>query len=180
MSISRKILAALVGLTVVSLVAAILALYVLVKQHAQELVVSRCQDPLVPPARAVDNLLLDALRGMYLMAGDPGLKEKADDAMVKRLRRRNLRVSLPAPDLPRRRYGQHPRLFRAGRQGTLGVHVVRGPAAAFSARAQAAAGLGRDGGACASPAARRDRVPPADPDRRRSRRQAGRARDRAF
>jgi signal transduction histidine kinase/DNA-binding response OmpR family regulator len=86
MSISRKILAALVGLTVVSLVAAILALYVLVKQHAQQLVVSRFQDSLVPTARAVDNLLLDAQRGMYLMAGDPGFKEKDDDAMVKRLR----------------------------------------------------------------------------------------------
>ncbi|HEX3847977.1 MAG TPA: response regulator, partial [Steroidobacteraceae bacterium] len=86
MSISRKILAALVGLTVVSLLAAILALYVLVKQHTQELVVSRFEDSLAPTARAVDNLLLDALRGIYLMAGDPSLKEKQGGALVRHLR----------------------------------------------------------------------------------------------
>ena len=86
MRISRKILGAMLGLTVVSLVAAAVPLYVLVKRHTQELVVARFEDSLVPTTRAVDNLLLDALRCMSLLVSDRGFKESEGDALVKRLR----------------------------------------------------------------------------------------------
>jgi len=86
MSISRKILAALLGLTVGSLVTASLALHALVRDHAQELVVARFQDSLVPAARAVDNLLLDALRGMYLLTSDRTFQAAAGEEMIRRLR----------------------------------------------------------------------------------------------
>jgi signal transduction histidine kinase/DNA-binding response OmpR family regulator len=86
MSIARKILAALVGLTVISLLAAILALYPMVKHHTQELVVARFEDSLVPTSRAVDNLLLDALRGMYLLVSDRALQQDEPKAMVAQLR----------------------------------------------------------------------------------------------
>jgi signal transduction histidine kinase/DNA-binding response OmpR family regulator len=86
MSIARKILAALVGLTVISLLAAILALYPMVKHHTQELVVARFEDSLVPTSRAVDNLLLDALRGMYLLVSDRALQQDEPKEMVAQLR----------------------------------------------------------------------------------------------
>jgi len=70
MTIATKILTALIGLTLSSLCVALFALYPMVKQHNQELVVARFEDSLVPTSRAVDNLLLDALRGMYLFVSD--------------------------------------------------------------------------------------------------------------
>jgi signal transduction histidine kinase/DNA-binding response OmpR family regulator len=86
MSISRKILLAILGLTVSSLLLVALALYPMVKRHATELVVARFQDSLLPTSHAIDNLVLDALRGMYLLVSDRSLREDDDKAMVARLR----------------------------------------------------------------------------------------------
>jgi len=86
MSISRKILLAILGLTVSSLLLVALALYPMVKRHTTELVVARFQDSLLPTSHAVDNLVLDALRGMYLLVSDRSLREDDDKAMVGRLR----------------------------------------------------------------------------------------------
>jgi len=86
MSISRKILLAILGLTVSSLLLVSLALYPLVKRHTQELVVARFQDSLLPTSHAIDNLVLDALRGMYLLVSDRSLREDDAAAMVERLR----------------------------------------------------------------------------------------------
>jgi signal transduction histidine kinase/ActR/RegA family two-component response regulator len=85
-SIARRILIALVGLTVISLLTVIFALYPMVKRHTQELVVAQFEDSLVPTSRAVDNLLLDALRGMYVLAGDRALREDDPKAMLAHLR----------------------------------------------------------------------------------------------
>jgi signal transduction histidine kinase/DNA-binding response OmpR family regulator len=85
MSISRKILLAIFGLTVGSLLIVALALYPMVKHHTEELVVARFEDSLLPTSHAVDNLVLDALRGMYLLVGDRSLREDDDKAMVQRL-----------------------------------------------------------------------------------------------
>lgn len=81
MNISRKILFALVGLTATSLVVVSVALYAMVQNHTQDLVVQRFEESLVPTSRAVDNLMLDALRGMYLFVGDRALQD-ADPKMV--------------------------------------------------------------------------------------------------
>ena len=86
MTITRKILAALVGLTVSSLSIAIFALYPMVKHHTQELVVARFEDSLVPTSRAVDNLVLDALRAMSLLVNDRAIQEDAPGAIVAQLR----------------------------------------------------------------------------------------------
>jgi signal transduction histidine kinase/DNA-binding response OmpR family regulator len=86
MSITVKILIALVGLTVVSLLVALLALYPMVKHHTEELVVARFEDSLVPTSRAVDNLMLDALRGMYLLESNRALQQHEAQAMVQQLR----------------------------------------------------------------------------------------------
>jgi signal transduction histidine kinase/CheY-like chemotaxis protein len=86
MSISRKILVALIGLTVSSVLVVIVALYAMVKHHTEQLVVARFEDSLLPTSRAVDNLLLDALRGMYLLVNDPSLRKDDPQAMVARLR----------------------------------------------------------------------------------------------
>ena len=40
------------------------------------LVVARFEDSLVPTSRAMDNLLLDALRGMSLFVGDSSLRNR--------------------------------------------------------------------------------------------------------
>jgi signal transduction histidine kinase len=86
MTISRKILLAILGLTIGSLLVVALALYPMVKHHTEGLVVARFEDSLLPTAHAVDNLVLDALRGMYLLVSDRSLREDDDEAMVKRLR----------------------------------------------------------------------------------------------
>ena len=86
MTISRKILLAIMGLTVGSLLIVAFALYPMVKAHTEGLVVARFEDSLLPTSHAVDNLLLDALRGMYLLVSDRSLREDDDAAMVKRLR----------------------------------------------------------------------------------------------
>jgi signal transduction histidine kinase/DNA-binding response OmpR family regulator len=86
MTISRKILLAILGLTVGSLLIVSTALYPMVKHHTEELVVARFEDSLLPTSHAVDNLVLDALRGMYLLVSDRSLREDDDAAMVGRLR----------------------------------------------------------------------------------------------
>ena len=86
MTISRKILLAILGLTVGSLLVVALALYPMVKHHTEELVVARFEDSLLPTSHAVDNLVLDALRGMYLLVSDRTLSEDDDHASVGRLR----------------------------------------------------------------------------------------------
>ena len=86
MTITRKILAALVGLTASALLAATFALYPMVKHHTQDLVVARFEDSLVPTSRAVDNLVLDALRGMSQLVGDRAIREDEPAAIVSQLR----------------------------------------------------------------------------------------------
>jgi signal transduction histidine kinase/CheY-like chemotaxis protein len=73
--IARKILVALVGVTVSSLAITLAAFYPMMKRQAQDLVVARFEDSLVPTAHAVDNLLLDASRGMYLIINDRSIRE---------------------------------------------------------------------------------------------------------
>jgi signal transduction histidine kinase/ActR/RegA family two-component response regulator len=85
-TIARKILAALVGLTVSSLVIALLALYPMVMHQAQDLVVTRFEDSLVPTAHAVDDLLLDASRGMYLLGTDRAIRDDDPQRLVAQLR----------------------------------------------------------------------------------------------
>jgi signal transduction histidine kinase/ActR/RegA family two-component response regulator len=86
MTIASKILAALIGLTVGSLCVALFALYPMVKHHNQELIVERFEDSLVPTSRAVDNLLLDALRGMYLFVSDSSIRNGGSSVLVPQLR----------------------------------------------------------------------------------------------
>ena len=86
MTIASKILAALIGLTLSSLCVALLALYPMVKRHNQELVVARFEDSLVPTSRAVDNLLLDALRGMYLFVSDGSIRNSGGAVSASQLR----------------------------------------------------------------------------------------------
>jgi signal transduction histidine kinase/DNA-binding response OmpR family regulator len=86
MTISRKILLAILGLTVSSLLIVAFALYPMVKHHTEELVVERFEDSLLPTSHAIDNLVLDALRGMYLLVSDRSLRDDGDRAMVARLR----------------------------------------------------------------------------------------------
>ncbi len=86
MTLTRKILTALLGMTAASLTVAVAALYPMVKLHTEQLVAARFEDSLVPTARAVDNLLLDALRGMYLHVDDRAIREDAPAAMTTRLR----------------------------------------------------------------------------------------------
>ena len=86
MNISRKILIALVGLTATSLLAVSAALYAMVRHHTQNLVVERFEDSLVPTSRAVDNLMLDALRGMYLFVGDRALQDDDPKIVAAQLR----------------------------------------------------------------------------------------------
>jgi signal transduction histidine kinase/DNA-binding response OmpR family regulator len=86
MSISRKILLALIGLTLGSVIVVTVALYAMVKHHAEQLVVARFEDSLRPTSHAVDNLLLDALRGVYLLVNDPSLRKDDPQSLVARLR----------------------------------------------------------------------------------------------
>lgn len=86
MTLTRKILAALLGMTTASIAVAVGALYPMVKLHTEELVAARFEESLVPTARAVDNLFLDALRGMYLHVDDRAIREDVLAAMTARLR----------------------------------------------------------------------------------------------
>jgi signal transduction histidine kinase/DNA-binding response OmpR family regulator len=86
MTLTRKILLALLGLTVGTLAVAAAALYPMVQHHTQQLVGSRFQDSLVPTARAVDNLMLDALRGMYVNINDVVVRDGTPDAIARQLR----------------------------------------------------------------------------------------------
>jgi signal transduction histidine kinase/ActR/RegA family two-component response regulator len=86
MTLTRKILFALLGLTIGTLGAAAVALYPMVQHHTQQLVGARFQDSLVPTARAVDNMLLDALRGMHLNVNDPIIRDGAPQEVARELR----------------------------------------------------------------------------------------------
>jgi signal transduction histidine kinase/DNA-binding response OmpR family regulator len=86
MTIARKILAALMGLTASSLLIALLALYPMVKRHTEGLVVARFEDSLVPTSRAVDNLVLDAVRGMSQLVNDRAIKQDEPRAIDAQLR----------------------------------------------------------------------------------------------
>jgi hypothetical protein len=85
-TLTRKILAALLGVTAVSLSVVVGALYPMMKRHNEQLVAARFEDSLVPTARAIDNLLLDAVRGMYLHVDDRLIRENTPAAMTTRLR----------------------------------------------------------------------------------------------
>jgi signal transduction histidine kinase/CheY-like chemotaxis protein len=84
-TLTRKILTALLGMTAISLAVAVGALYPMMKLHTEQLVAARFQDSLVPTARAVDNLLLDAVRGMYLLVEDRALHKDTPTDMQARL-----------------------------------------------------------------------------------------------
>jgi hypothetical protein len=86
MTLTRKILAALLGLTVGTLAVAAAALYPMVQHHAQQLVGARFEDSLVPTARAIDNMLLDALRGMHLNVNDLVIRSGTPEQMTRQLR----------------------------------------------------------------------------------------------
>ena len=86
MTLTRKILAALLAMTAASVAVTISALYPMVRLHSERLVAARFEDSLEPTARAVDNLFLDALRGMYLHVDDRAIREDAPAAMTARLR----------------------------------------------------------------------------------------------
>src|SRR5688572_17668350 len=86
MNLTRKILAALLGMTTASIAVAVGALYPMVKLHTEQLVAARFEESLVPTARAVDNLFLDALRGMYLHVDDRAIREDVLATMTARLR----------------------------------------------------------------------------------------------
>ena len=86
MTLTRKVLAALLGMTAASLAVTVAALYPMVKLHTERLVAASFEESLEPTARAVDNLLLDALRGMYLHVEDRAIREDAPAAMTARLR----------------------------------------------------------------------------------------------
>jgi signal transduction histidine kinase/ActR/RegA family two-component response regulator len=85
-TLTRKILAALLGMTAVSLAVAVGALYPMVKLHTEQLVAARFEDSLVPTARAIDNLLLDAVRGMYVHVDDHAVREGSPAEIGARLR----------------------------------------------------------------------------------------------
>jgi signal transduction histidine kinase/DNA-binding response OmpR family regulator len=85
-TLTRKILAALLGVTTVSLAVVVGALYPMMKLHNEQLVAARFEESLVPTARAIDNLLLDAMRGMYLHVDDRLIRENTPAAMTTRLR----------------------------------------------------------------------------------------------
>jgi hypothetical protein len=86
MNLTRKILAALLGMTTASIAVAVGALYPMVKLHTEQLVAARFEESLVPTARAVDNLFLDALRGMYVHVDDRAIREDVLATMTARLR----------------------------------------------------------------------------------------------
>jgi signal transduction histidine kinase/DNA-binding response OmpR family regulator len=86
MTLTRRILAGLLGMTAVSLAVAIGALYPMVKLHTEQLAAARFENSLIPTARAIDNLLLDALRGMYLHVDDQAIRADESVDMTARLR----------------------------------------------------------------------------------------------
>jgi signal transduction histidine kinase/DNA-binding response OmpR family regulator len=86
MTLTRRFLAGLLGMTAVSLAVAVGALYPMVKLHTEQLAAARFENSLIPTARAIDNLLLDSLRGMYLHVDDRALREDAPADMAARLR----------------------------------------------------------------------------------------------
>ncbi|MET0533177.1 MAG: ATP-binding protein, partial [Steroidobacter sp.] len=73
-------------MTAVSLAVAITALYPMVRMHTEQLAAARFENSLVPTARAIDNLLLDALRGMYLNVDDRALRSDSLAEVTDRLR----------------------------------------------------------------------------------------------
>jgi signal transduction histidine kinase/DNA-binding response OmpR family regulator len=86
MTFTRKILIAFLGLTIGTLGAAAAPLYVMVGHHAQQLVGARFEDSIVPTAHAIDNMLLDALRGMHLSVNDVVIRAGSPDQMARQLR----------------------------------------------------------------------------------------------
>jgi signal transduction histidine kinase/DNA-binding response OmpR family regulator len=86
MTLTRKILVALLGLTIGTLGVAAAALYPMVRHHTQQLVGARFEDSVVPTARAIDNMLLDALRGMHLSVSDLVIREGTPEQMARQLR----------------------------------------------------------------------------------------------
>ena len=86
MTLTRKILVALLGLTIGTLGVAAAALYPMVRHHTQQLVGARFEDGVVPTARAIDNMLLDALRGMHLNVNDLVIREGTPEQMAHQLR----------------------------------------------------------------------------------------------
>src|SRR5688572_22699273 len=86
MTLSRRILVALLGLTIGTLTVAAVALYPMVRHHTQQLMGTRFQESLVPTARAVDNLILDALRGVYVSISDHVVREGAPEDVSRQLR----------------------------------------------------------------------------------------------
>jgi len=86
MTLTRRIFVGLLGMTAVSLAVAIGALYPMVKLHTEQLAAARFENSLIPTARAIDNLLLDALRGMYLHVDSRAIREDAEAQITARLR----------------------------------------------------------------------------------------------
>src|SRR3569832_2025550 len=86
MTLTRKILVALLSLTIGPLAVAAAALYPMVQHQTQTLVGGRFEDSLVPTARAIDNLLLDALRGMQLTMNDAVIRDGTSDDVARYLR----------------------------------------------------------------------------------------------
>src|SRR5690242_342542 len=86
MTLTRKILVALLGLTIGTLGVAVAALYPMVRHHTQQLVGARFEDSVVPTARAIDNMLLDALRGIHLSVSDLVIREGTPEQMARQLR----------------------------------------------------------------------------------------------
>jgi len=86
MTITRKFLLVMLSLTVGSVAIAIGALYPMVGHHAEQLVGARFQDSLVQTSRAIDNLLLDALRGMYLHSSSGTIRNAPPVEVQERLR----------------------------------------------------------------------------------------------
>src|SRR5512147_3235617 len=86
MTLTRKILMALLGITIGTLGVAAAALYPMVRHHTQQLVGARFEDSVVPTARAIDNMLLDALRGMHLSETDLVIRDGTPEQMARQLR----------------------------------------------------------------------------------------------
>ena len=86
MTLTRKILAALLSITIGTLAVAAAALYPMVQRQTQSLVGARFQDTLVPTARAIDNLLLDSLRAMNLTMSDGVIRNGTPEEAARHLR----------------------------------------------------------------------------------------------
>ncbi len=86
MTITSKIVAALVGLTTGSLLLVMGALYPMVENHTQSLAVAHFEDSLIPTSRAMDGILVDASRGVFLLASDTLLAQSDLTSMNARFR----------------------------------------------------------------------------------------------